>query len=164
MLTTGGAVLIVTLPGAGQEVDLAARHARLAERGASIEEVPASRSGEPADASGGEGPSSAVTTRVSLPEVLDRLGSREINELWVEAGPRLAGALLDQGLADELILYVAPKLLGPQARPLVETDELRTLDAAPNFTVVETRQIGEDVRLRLRPQCRQQTAVTGRGG
>ncbi|EQD62672.1 riboflavin synthase subunit alpha, partial [mine drainage metagenome] len=49
---------------------------------------------------------------------------REINELWVEAGPRLAGALLAERLVDELILYVAPKLFGPQARPLAELPEL----------------------------------------
>jgi diaminohydroxyphosphoribosylaminopyrimidine deaminase/5-amino-6-(5-phosphoribosylamino)uracil reductase len=83
--------------------------------------------------------------------MLDHLGRREINELWVEAGPRLAGALLEQSLVDELLLYVAPKLLGPQARPLVAMHELRQLQDAPNFVVVETRQIGEDVRLRLRP-------------
>ncbi len=88
---------------------------------------------------------------LSLPDVLDRLGRREINELWVEAGPRLAGALLREALVDELIIYVAPKLLGPQARPLVEMSELRDLTGAPSFTVLETRQIGEDVRLRLRP-------------
>jgi len=90
--------------------------------------------------------------RLSLPDVLDRLGGREVNELWVEAGPRLAGALLRQALVDELVVYIAPKLLGPQARPLVEMGELRNLHEAPNFRVVETRHIGEDVRLRLRPQ------------
>ena len=54
--------------------------------------------------------------RLSLSDVLDRLGQREINELWVEAGARLAGALLHQALVDELVVYIAPKLLGPQAR------------------------------------------------
>jgi len=63
---------------------------------------------------------------------------------------------LRQALVDELILYVAPKLLGPQARPLVQMSELQDLNEAPNFTVVETRQIGQDVRLCLRPQRRPQ--------
>ena len=144
LLTTGGAVLIMTAANHGeQESELAARRARLVERGAAMEEVPAS---EP-DAAAGES-----TRRLSLPDVLDRLGRREINELWVESGARLAGALLQQALVDELIVYIAPKLLGPQARPLVAMGELRNLQDAPNFTLVETCQIGEDVRLRVRPQ------------
>ncbi len=92
--------------------------------------------------------------RVSLPKTLDLLGGREINELWVEAGPRLAGALLAERLVDELVLYVAPKLLGPQARPLAELPELTQLQDAPGFVMMETRPIGEDLRVRLRPDRR----------
>jgi len=144
MLTGGGSVLIMmAAPRSENDVAQAARCAQLAACGAAIEEVPAAEPG--ADASAG-------ALRLSLPSVLDRLGAREINELWVEAGPRLAGALLSQVLVDELIIYIAPKLLGPQARPLVEIEELRDLPDARGFAVVETRQIGEDVRLRLRPQ------------
>jgi diaminohydroxyphosphoribosylaminopyrimidine deaminase / 5-amino-6-(5-phosphoribosylamino)uracil reductase len=151
MLTGGGAVLIMTAAAHGEkESELAARRARLVERGAAIEEIPAA---EPNPAVG-EGAAGAGTVRLSLPDVLDRLGGREINELWIEAGARLAGALLQQGLVDELLVYVAPKLLGPQARPLIEMGELRNLQDAPNFSLVETRQIGEDVRLRVRPQHR----------
>jgi diaminohydroxyphosphoribosylaminopyrimidine deaminase/5-amino-6-(5-phosphoribosylamino)uracil reductase len=145
MLTVGGTVLIMTAADqSADEVDLASRRAALVERGAAIEELPASETAAAVGAGGG---------RLSLPDMLDRLGGREINELWVEAGPRLAGALLRQTLVDELILYVAPKLLGPQARPLVEMSELRSLPEAPNFMVVESGQIGGDVRLRLRPQA-----------
>ena len=93
--------------------------------------------------------------RVSLPETLDLLGAREVNELWVEAGPRLAGALLAQWLVDELILYVAPKLLGPQARPLAELPELTRLQDAPGFVMMEARPIGADLRVRLRPDGQQ---------
>jgi diaminohydroxyphosphoribosylaminopyrimidine deaminase/5-amino-6-(5-phosphoribosylamino)uracil reductase len=144
MLTSGGAVLIVTAAGhGGNDAALASRHTELVQRGAAIEEVPASGSGA-APGSDAHG--------LSLPDVLDRLGQREINELWVEAGPRLAGALLRQSLVDELVVYLAPKLLGPQARPLVEMSELRDLREAPRFAVIDTSHIGEDVRLRLRPQ------------
>jgi diaminohydroxyphosphoribosylaminopyrimidine deaminase / 5-amino-6-(5-phosphoribosylamino)uracil reductase len=153
MLAAGGALLIMTTENHGEnEVEYAARRARLVERGAAIEEVPAS---EPAAAIG------AGTTRLSLPDVLDRLGQREINELWVEAGPRLAGAMLRQALVDELIIYIAPKLLGPQARPLVEMGELQNLHDAPNFIVVETRPIGEDVRVRVRPRHQPQSVEGG---
>jgi diaminohydroxyphosphoribosylaminopyrimidine deaminase/5-amino-6-(5-phosphoribosylamino)uracil reductase len=136
LLATEGAVLIMAAANHGD--DAAGREARRAEllkRGAAIEELPASGSSRP-----------------SLGEVLDRLGRREINELWVEAGARLAGALLSQALVDELIVYLAPKLLGPQARPLVELDEIANLPDAPRFAVMDTVRMGEDVRLRLRPQ------------
>ena len=143
MLATGGAILILTVADHGvSDAEYAARRAELAKRGASIEAVPASAS---------QTATGAGTARLSLPDVLDRLGRREINELSVEAGPRLAGALLEQSLADELLVYVAPKLLGPQARPLVELEEIRGLPAAPGFTIVESMRIGADLRLRLRP-------------
>ncbi|HEY6517409.1 MAG TPA: bifunctional diaminohydroxyphosphoribosylaminopyrimidine deaminase/5-amino-6-(5-phosphoribosylamino)uracil reductase RibD [Steroidobacteraceae bacterium] len=142
MMTTGGNVLIMVATDQGvNDKELAARRAQLVERGATIEEVPAAQP----DAAAGAG-----MARLSLSDVLDRLGQREINELWVEAGARLAGALLQQALVDELVVYVAPKLLGPQARPLVEIPTLVSLDDARSFIVAETRQIGEDVRLRMR--------------
>jgi diaminohydroxyphosphoribosylaminopyrimidine deaminase / 5-amino-6-(5-phosphoribosylamino)uracil reductase len=139
MLASGGSVLIVTAASRGTSgAEMAARRAELIARGAQIEEVSASES------------SSTGTVRLSLPEVLDRLGGREVNELWVEAGPRLAGALIEQSLADELLLYVAPKLLGPTARALAEIAEVRELKDAPRLAIIETRPIGEDLRLRLR--------------
>ena len=144
MLGTGGGVLIMTASDRGEEAERAARGAALAERGAAIEEVPPEGGAAPVTGSGGG--------RLSLPDVLERLGRREINELWVEAGPRLAGAMLRQGLVDELILYIAPKLLGPHARPLVQMSQLSNLHEAPGFAVLDVRQIGEDVRLRIRPQ------------
>jgi diaminohydroxyphosphoribosylaminopyrimidine deaminase/5-amino-6-(5-phosphoribosylamino)uracil reductase len=148
MLTTGGAVLIMTAAHrAENEAEYAARRARLAERGVEIEEVVASQAGSGAGAA-------AAAARLSLPDVLDRLGKRDINELWVETGPRLAGAMVTQELVDELILYIAPKVLGPQARPLVEVGELQRLQDASGFTVVDTARTGDDVRLRLRPQRR----------
>lgn len=137
----------MTTAGRGEaEAEFAARAAPLIAQGAEIEQVPASVEGSTAPE--GEG---ASRIGLSLTDVLDRLGRREVNELWVEAGPRLAGALLHQRLIDELIVYVAPKLLGPQARPLIEMGELRNLQDAPHFHVVDSRQIGQDVRLRLRP-------------
>ena len=89
---------------------------------------------------------------VSLEAALALLGHREINELWVEAGPRLAGALLAGRLVDELILYVAPRLLGPQGRPLAELPALGQLQDSPWFVIMDSRQLGTDLRLRLRPQ------------
>lgn len=86
---------------------------------------------------------------LDLPAVFRRLAELEINEVLVEAGPGLTGALLSAGLVDEWLLYVAPKLLGRDAKPLARMSRLTKLDAAPSFTLVESRQVGPDLRLRL---------------
>ena len=69
----------------------------------------------------------------------------------VEAGPTLAGAFLKAGLVDEVLVYMAPKLLGDLARPLVHMPELVHLKQALDFTLFDVTQLGEDLRLRLRP-------------
>ena len=94
----------------------------------------------------------AAGGRIALQAVLEDLGRREINELWVEAGPTLAGALLADGWADELILYVAPRLLGPQGRPLVYLPALERLQDSAWFDIIASEPIGADLRLRLRPR------------
>jgi diaminohydroxyphosphoribosylaminopyrimidine deaminase/5-amino-6-(5-phosphoribosylamino)uracil reductase len=131
LLTVPGEVLIVTAIPAS-EPRWEPLCAALAARGARIETLP------------------AVGHGVPLPAMLDRLGELEINELQVEAGPTLAGELLRQELADELLIYMAPKLLGPSARPLLAFPELAELDAAPTFAIAEVARVGDDVRLRLR--------------
>ena len=90
--------------------------------------------------------------RLSLPAVLAWLGGEGINEVWTEAGPTLAGALLTAGLVDELVVYLAPRLLGPDARPLAHLPALtRLADAAP-WRVQDMRPIGPDIRIMLRPE------------
>jgi diaminohydroxyphosphoribosylaminopyrimidine deaminase / 5-amino-6-(5-phosphoribosylamino)uracil reductase len=89
-----------------------------------------------------------------LRRVLTRLAELEINEVHVEAGPKLSGALLTAGLVDEWLLYVAPRLLGKDAKPLAALARLTKLEAAPGFTLVESQGVGPDLRLRLRPQTR----------
>ncbi|HTL20851.1 MAG TPA: bifunctional diaminohydroxyphosphoribosylaminopyrimidine deaminase/5-amino-6-(5-phosphoribosylamino)uracil reductase RibD [Steroidobacteraceae bacterium] len=89
--------------------------------------------------------------RIALPSVLDRLGELELNEVLVEAGAILAGELLRQSLADELLLYVGLRLLGPAARALVTLPPLARLADAPSFTLIEMQPVGDDLRLRLRP-------------
>jgi len=70
----------------------------------------------------------------------------------VEAGATLAGEFLRQSLADELLLYVGPRLLGPTGRALVDLPPLPGLAQTPTFTLFEMQQLGEDLRLRLRPR------------
>jgi len=90
--------------------------------------------------------------RLDLPALLRRLAAAQVNELLVEAGATLAGELLRQQLVDEWLLYAAPILLGPQARPLIELPLLSELRAAPRFIIHDTEMLGADLRLRLRPE------------
>ena len=89
--------------------------------------------------------------RLDLGAVLGMLAARGINELQVEAGPTLVGALLAAGRVDELLLYVAPRLLGHSARPLLTLPPLADIASAPALRVIDQRQIGDDLRLLLRP-------------
>jgi len=62
-----------------------------------------------------------------------------------------AGAFVQAGFADELLVYVAPVLLGPQARPLLQLPALAELAQVRRFTLIESQPVGADLRLRLRP-------------
>jgi diaminohydroxyphosphoribosylaminopyrimidine deaminase/5-amino-6-(5-phosphoribosylamino)uracil reductase len=125
----GGEVLILTALDSLDE----SRAAALSATGARVETLPA-RDG-----------------RLELAAVLERLGELEANEVLVEAGATLAGEWLRRGLADEVLLYVAPKLLGTTARGLVEVPALAKLSDALSFTIMESLPVGTDLRLRLRP-------------
>ena len=89
---------------------------------------------------------------LDLVRVFKRLGELQVNDVLVEAGPRLTGALLAAGLVDEWLLYLAPKLLGPQAKPLAAFARLTRMAAAPQFELCDSTVIGPDVRLRLQPR------------
>ncbi|HJR11307.1 MAG TPA: bifunctional diaminohydroxyphosphoribosylaminopyrimidine deaminase/5-amino-6-(5-phosphoribosylamino)uracil reductase RibD [Rhodanobacteraceae bacterium] len=89
--------------------------------------------------------------RIDLASVLRLLSGRGVNELQVEAGPTLCGTLFEQGLADELLLYVAPALLGDSARPLLHLPELAAMSERQDWRVIDRRMLGQDQRLLLRP-------------
>ncbi|MGE7992192.1 bifunctional diaminohydroxyphosphoribosylaminopyrimidine deaminase/5-amino-6-(5-phosphoribosylamino)uracil reductase RibD [Pseudomonas sp. NPDC089554] len=88
---------------------------------------------------------------LDLHALMTHLSERGLHEVMVEAGPTLAGSLLRAGLVDELLLYVAPRLLGDLARPLVNLPELENLTHALDFTLYDVARLGQDLRLRLRP-------------
>ncbi|WP_058911527.1 bifunctional diaminohydroxyphosphoribosylaminopyrimidine deaminase/5-amino-6-(5-phosphoribosylamino)uracil reductase RibD [Entomohabitans teleogrylli] len=88
---------------------------------------------------------------IDLVALMMLLGKRQINTVWVEAGPQLAGALLQAGVVDELLVYMAPKLLGNEARGLCALPGLERLADAPALRFDDVRQIGPDLRLRLIP-------------
>lgn len=89
---------------------------------------------------------------IDLVALMMTLGKRQINTVWVEAGAHLAGALLQAGVVDELIVYLAPTLLGDAARSLCVLPGLEQLSQAPLFDMTDVRQIGPDVRLTLKPR------------
>lgn len=88
---------------------------------------------------------------LDLPAVLALLAGRGCNELHVEAGPTLCGALFAAGLVDELLLYVAPLLLGDSSRPLLHLPKLTDMAARWQLQLLEQQAVGVDWRLRLRP-------------
>ncbi|HEY7638269.1 MAG TPA: bifunctional diaminohydroxyphosphoribosylaminopyrimidine deaminase/5-amino-6-(5-phosphoribosylamino)uracil reductase RibD [Steroidobacteraceae bacterium] len=88
---------------------------------------------------------------VDLQNVLAELGRRECNEVLVEAGPTLAGRFLQLGLADELIVYIAPIVLGPEARAMALLPPLYRIEDVPRYTLHDMQRIGADVKLVLRP-------------
>lgn len=101
--------------------------------------------------------------RFDLTAVLKLLAARGINEIQVEAGATLAGAFLAEGLVDEILLYVAPVLLGDRARPLFDGLHIDEMTQRLHMDIVESRRIGNDVRLLLQPRARENEAAAGTG-
>lgn len=98
--------------------------------------------------------------RVDLDAMMHWMASHDVNEVHVEAGSRLSGAFLDTGHADELLLYMAPALLG-QGIPMAQINPLASLAHAQRFEFTDMVSVGSDVRLCLRqPQRWQQLCRT----
>jgi diaminohydroxyphosphoribosylaminopyrimidine deaminase/5-amino-6-(5-phosphoribosylamino)uracil reductase len=128
-ILAGGGVLIVCL------------EAALSGRGA-LERAGAEVVGLPEDGQG----------RVDLSALMKLLAQRGVNEVHVEAGAQLHGALLQAGLVDEWVAYQAALVLGDQARGLFVMPELTDMALRHAFQVVDQRQVGQDQRLILRPK------------
>jgi diaminohydroxyphosphoribosylaminopyrimidine deaminase / 5-amino-6-(5-phosphoribosylamino)uracil reductase len=110
-------------------VDDAARAQALRERGAQVVLLP--------NAAG----------KVDLAELMRELGRRELNEVHVEAGYKLNGSLLAADLVDELLIYLAPHILGDAARGMFHLPALEDLAGRRSFSVRELRRVGEDIRV-----------------
>ncbi len=115
--------------------DAGARAAGLRSQGATVEVVDA-------DARG-----------LNLTAVLHRLAALECNDVLVEAGPTLAGAFLEAQLVDELVLYIAPRLLGLEGRRAFRLPSPERLKDAFALDLVDTRRLDEDIALTLRPRA-----------
>ncbi len=125
----GGTLVICAVPEPARSEQTAA----LVERGCEVVTLAAKSTG-------------GTPSTVDLAAVLAELARREMNEVHVEAGARLSGALLQAGLVDELLLYLAPKLLG-DAMPWAALPEVSAIEQAWAFRYRSIERIGEDVRL-----------------
>ena len=89
----------------------------------------------------------SADAQVDLALLLELLAERGVNDLMVEAGATLSGALLEAGLVDELVLYLAPMLLGDTARGLFALPALSKMDERKNLSLRDVRQVGNDMRI-----------------
>ncbi|MCW4149563.1 bifunctional diaminohydroxyphosphoribosylaminopyrimidine deaminase/5-amino-6-(5-phosphoribosylamino)uracil reductase RibD [Halomonas sp. 18H] len=129
-LTQPGRTLLATV--AGHEAE---RLDRLEAAGAEVVELPA----------GSEG-------RIDLPALLAYLAAEEsVNDVLLETGATLAGVMVDVGLVDEMQLFVAPTLLGGEARPLFELPGITRMDEQRPLTITDIRAVGQDWRITAVP-------------
>jgi len=120
---------------------LFARTDAIDSRGGALRVAGVAVEGLPSDAAG-----------IDLAAALARLAQLECNEVLVESGPTLAGAFIVARLVDEIVLYVAPTLLGDAARPLARLPVLEQMTQRQDFDWVDARSVGADLRLTLRPR------------
>lgn len=88
--------------------------------------------------------------KVCLKTLLSHLASNEINEVLVEGGEGLNGALMSQDLIDELLIYYAPKLMGSDAKGMFTMPPYTNMNQALNLQILDVRQFGSDIRLRAK--------------
>jgi len=129
ILDAPGEVLVLTAAGsAPSRLALEKRNARIA--------------AAPRGASGG----------LDLRAVLEHLTQLAVNEVWIECGSKLGGAFVDAGLVDELVLYVAPDLLGADAKGMFEIAPLQSLADRKRWQFADLHRVGRDLRIIATPQ------------
>ncbi len=95
---------------------------------------------------------SSTDQRIDLKQLMHNLAELEINEVHTECGSTLAGALIQQNLVDELVLYMAPDLLGDQAQGLFDLGEISIMSDKFQLSIIDVRMIGRDIKLTAKPQ------------
>ncbi len=90
----------------------------------------------------------ATDGRVALEAVMSWLSQMQVNELLVEAGPILNGALMEAGLIDEYLIYVASHILGSDARGMFGISAVQKMSDRVELQLIDVRQVGDDLRLR----------------
>jgi diaminohydroxyphosphoribosylaminopyrimidine deaminase/5-amino-6-(5-phosphoribosylamino)uracil reductase len=90
--------------------------------------------------------------RIAFAPLLQMLATREINELLIESGSRLAGAALEAGVIDELVLYAAPHIMGDSARGLFHLPGIARMEERIGLEVTDLRMVGKDIRITATPR------------
>lgn len=89
--------------------------------------------------------------KVDLNDLLDDLASRQCNEVLVECGATLAGSFIEQKLVDELVIFVAPVILGSSARPLLQLD-IQSMSDKLEIDITDIRAVGQDWQITAKPK------------
>ena len=131
MLSLPGNTIIMTTCDEEDEI------ARLQNAGAEIIDVPAHHGS------------------VDLAAVLDELGKEEVNEVLLETGATLSGAMLQADLIDVMIIYMAPVLMGSEARPLFRLPGMDSMKQKINLDISDIRSFGKDIRIIAKPVIEQ---------
>lgn len=124
----GGNALVVTATGTEERCD------QLRARGIEVVRVP----------------TESTKGKVDLQEMMRILGRRKLNALMVETGAKLNGSLLSAGVVDEIVAYIAPSILGDDARGLFAIEPLRSLRDKITVSFSDVRQIGPDLKVTAR--------------
>ena len=95
-------------------------------------------------------PAEENSSHIDLNLLLNELHQRRIRSVLVEAGGRFVGELINKNLVDELVVYLAPKLLGREALTAFNFSSPKLLKDAKEFTLNDTQTIGNDIRLTYR--------------
>ena len=89
--------------------------------------------------------------QVDIKDVMSDLANRGINEVMVEAGSTLVGKLLDQNIVDEMIIYIAPHILGDSGRGLAKLSSITTMRDRIELKLVENKIVGNEIKIRAKP-------------
>ncbi|MDX1336135.1 MAG: RibD family protein, partial [Gammaproteobacteria bacterium] len=90
--------------------------------------------------------------RVDLEAMLKELASREVNEVHVEAGEKLCGSLLENGLVDEVIIYMAGHIMGSSGKGLFDMPSIQSMSQRKAMKIIDIRAVGDDWRITARPE------------
>ncbi len=123
-----------------------AKRAQLADKNATVVQMPDERG------------------KVDLCAMAQELGKRGYNEVLVEAGTKLNGSLLSANLVDELLIYLAPHLLGEKAQGMFGLPEMTALSERCELEIKDIRQIGDDIRIIARPTDNSLSMSVVKGG
>lgn len=93
-----------------------------------------------------------INDNVDLEFVMKDLGKRGINEILVEAGSTLVGSLLERQLVDEMVVYMAPHIMGDASHGLAKLGSIQSMQDRIELDVVQTRTIGNDFKITLKPK------------